>query len=182
MYINTLSVIVTISGILFFAVGLIIIILGKKVGEGNNPQYIKLRNTEIRTNSVITLLIITAVIALGPLSLSYMRPDIENYIGKNKLNKDYIALKDLILTIRGNVIDEGGFANKVKIKINRTLGNSSIVETSDTDQMGFFAIDLLNVKPRERYELHLQKEGYKDIRYRFGFLEINSNHRLVKAE
>lgn len=181
MTISNLNVIITIAGIIFFAVALVIVILGKKVGEGNSPQMIKLKNIELKTNSVITLLIITAAFALGPLALSYMYPDVENYVSREKLHKDYIPLDGLVLTIRGNVIGESNAVNNVNVKVKRTIGSNITELTDSTDQMGFFAIDLDNVKPKERYELLLKKDGYQDIRYKFGFLEINANHRLKKV-
>lgn len=182
MNINTLSVIVTISGIIFFAISLAIIILGKKVGDSNNPQYIKLKGIEIKTNSVVTLLIITAVISLTPIGLSYWKPGLDDYVSRKTIETDYIPLEGLSLTIRGNVIDERGWADDVKIKVSRSLGEISSVTDSETDQMGFFVIDLANVKPKERYELYLKKEGYDDILFKFGFLEINTQYKLSKVD
>ncbi len=180
MNVSTLSFIITIAGIVFFAISLSIIILGKKVGDGNTPQQIKLGGLDLRTNSIITLLIITAVFSLAPLGLSYWKPDLSNYIHREELSTNYLSLSDLSLNIRGNVIDETGWSNGVKIKVRRTLGEVSKTIEDKTDQMGSFNIDLQNVRPKERYELNLKKDGYEDVLLRFGFLEVITQHKLSK--
>lgn len=200
MSVSTISVIITIAGIIFFGISLAIIILGKKVGAGNTPQHIKLGKLEVNTNSVVTLLIITAVFALAPLGLSYWKPDLSNYVHQEKvdsiyihrekieseyirkdvLESNYLPLNGLNMNIRGDVIDEKGWANGVKIRITRSIGEDKTTTEAKTDQMGSFNIDLQNIRPRERYELNLKKEGYENVLFKFGFLEINARYKLSK--
>jgi len=181
MKVSLLGAIITISGVIFFASNLAIIILGKKVGEGGQ-QKVKIGSyVDLSTNSVLLLILITAIYALTPTFLTYWNPRLDDYIHEDDLDKKYLPLEDLSLSIRGTVVLQGGeWAKDVNVRVIRTLGESETTVEEKTGQQGDFQIDLLNAKPKERYVLTLSKKGYSKKTLRFGFLEINSNYRLSK--
>jgi len=88
MSIDILSAIITLSGIVFISVSLVIVFLGKKVGEEGSPQQkIRVgRYIEFSTNSIITLILIATCFSIAPLALSYWKPDLSNCIDKNELD------------------------------------------------------------------------------------------------
>ena len=82
MKVEFLGIIITIAGLIFCAISLAIIILGKKVGERGQQKISISKYVELNTNSVLTLVIITAFIALAPIALTYWKPNLTNYIDK----------------------------------------------------------------------------------------------------
>jgi hypothetical protein len=180
--IDLLGTIVTISGLIFFTVSLAIIILGKKVGDGaRGVQKIRLGHSlEVAANSVLTLVLITACFSLATLALTYWKPDLSEYVEKKEVDKNYLALKDVSITILGSVVLEGGgTANDAKIEIRH---GSSIITDSETDEQGFFSIVLSPAKPNEDYTIIWSKKGYAKKKLRFGLNQIVYPVTLARGE
>lgn len=172
MKIDTLNIIVTIAGLLFVAVSLAIIILGKKVGGNQSqPQKIKIGgNIEVNTNSVLTLTIITACIAIAPLALTYWKPELSEHIHKDDVAKDYLSLKDLSIDVYGAaVVENGQFASNVDIEVVRSYMGSLDTIRTQTGEQGDFLLKLMHAKPEEEYRISWAKPGYvrKNLRFRF---------------
>lgn len=175
MRIDFLGATISIAGLVFFAIALAIIILGKKVGgDRAGPQRITVgKYVDIRTNSVLTLAIITLVPAIGPLVLKTLKPDLSNYVPRDEIRRSYLALNDLSLIIHGGVLlDTREFADNVQIDVVRKTGDSTSTQHYQTDQQGQFYIELNSVRPKERYDIVLSKPGYAKKTLCFGFNEI----------
>ena len=95
MRVSTLGLIITIAGIIFVGVSLVIIFLGKKVGDSNESQRIKIGDFETSTNSVLALVIIAALFTLTPLSFSHWYPEYSHYIHKDDVKSDYTSKKNV---------------------------------------------------------------------------------------
>ena len=173
MKVEFLGIIITIAGLIFCAISLAIIILGKKVGERGQQKISISKYVELNTNSVLTLVIITAFIALAPIALTYWKPNLTNYIDKNEVDRDYLALKDLTITIYGIVIyDDGRWASDVKVELIRSYNNWADTLTERTGQQGNYTIEILQAKPKEKYTIIWYKDGYAQQNLNFGFNQI----------
>jgi hypothetical protein len=175
MKIELLGAIVTASGLIFFTISLAIIVLGKKVGDGTSEQQ-KItigKYVEINTNSVLTLVLITACFSLAPIAFTYWKPQLANYVDKNEISKEYLPIKDLSVMIYGVVVlDDGNWADDVKIQVIRQLDGIQDTTYEKTGQQGEFKINIIQSKPRERYSIIWSKEGYVPQKFYFGFNEI----------
>lgn len=172
MKVESLSLLITIIGLISFLVSLLIVILGKKVGErGGGKQQIKIGNyIDIGTNSVLTLVIITAAFAIAPLALTYWKPDVTS--------DDYSKIQ-----ISGYVSDESRTpAENVKISIVRNFENSFDTISKMSDLQGSFMMSIKNAKPSEEYEIICDKDGYHISRVSFGFNVITFPITLKKKE
>ncbi len=175
MKLDQLQTIISFAGIAFFAVALLIILLGKKVGAEGQPQRVVIgKYVDLRTNSVLMLAVITLLPACGPLALTYWKPDLRGYVAPDELSRSYLALKDLSLIVHGGVlIQNGGFADDVDITVARsTPGGRDTTLHYVTDEQGQFYIELLAPKPREQYAVTWSKAGYVKKTVRFGFNEL----------
>ena len=96
MRVSLLSTILTISGIIFFALSMAIIFLGKKVGrDGSGPQKIKFgKRFEASVNAVIMLVLITAFLAIGPLGLTAWKLEPRDFVHKDVVAEKYISIKE----------------------------------------------------------------------------------------
>jgi hypothetical protein len=66
---------VTLLGFFLVVFSMVFVVLGKKsVGEEGSPQVIKFKEFEVKTNSVLMLLIVSVVVAALPLVLLHYRP------------------------------------------------------------------------------------------------------------
>jgi hypothetical protein len=66
---------VTLLGFLLCLFSMLLIVIGEKsVGEPGSPQTIKFKDLEVKTNSVLMLLIVSVVVAALPLVLLHYRP------------------------------------------------------------------------------------------------------------
>ncbi len=181
MKVELMGVIITIAGLIFFTVSLAIIILGKKVGDKGQQKISISKYVEVNTNSVLTLVLITACIALAPIALTYWKPDLSNYVDKNEVAKSYLALKDLSITIYGIVIyDDGRWANDVKVELIRNYENSADTITERTGQQGNYTIEIQQAKPKEKYTIIWYKDGYAQQKLNFGFNQIPYPLKLTK--
>jgi hypothetical protein len=183
MRLDTLGTVVSLAGIVFFAAALVIVVLGKKVGDGTGPQRIKVgKFVDLETNSVLTLCLIALVPAIAPLALNYWKPDLKYYVAPDDLSRSYLALKDLSVSIYGSVLLEGGgFADDVGITIVRTGPTRVDTLHTETDQQGQFLIQLDRARPKEHYIVTWRKAGYAPKTLRFGFNEIPFPLVLTKA-
>lgn len=97
---------ITIAGIAFCAFSLMIIFLGKKVGEqGGRLQKIEFGKFTIQMNSALTLVFIMALLATGPIILKYVYFDPasvtlnsvvkSDFISRETVEKEYIRVKDM---------------------------------------------------------------------------------------
>ena len=183
MRVDLLSTIITLSGIVFFAVSLAIIVLGKKVGEkGGESQKIKVgKYVELSTNSVLSLVIITALFSLTPLILKYSSIKLDDYIPLSELKKNYIAIKDLSLYVHGSVTyEDKTIADNVKIKFKRKHGGVEEEKSYETDIQGAYGIPLENIKPDEEFEFVVSKDGYKALPRRFSYNNFQIHEILFK--
>ena len=175
MKIGLLGAIITFSGIVFFALSMAIIVLGKKVGrDGTGPQIIKIgRRLEISTSSAIMLVLITACFAFAPYGLTYWKPDLSDYVHPTELLSGYLSLRDMSIEIVGTVgLANGSFADSVNIEVKRTLGDSVATHRYQTDFHGFFDFTLLGVRPEERYAISWEKAGYQKQHLKFDLHNI----------
>lgn len=183
MRVDSLGVIITIAGTFFFLIGLGLIFLGKKVGgDDKTPQKVKIgKYIDINTNSVLMLMLIMAAFILGPLGLTYWKPDLSNYVHKSDIEKHYMAIDDLSLVVHGVVLDpEGRYADSVGIVVVRGENQHFDTLHDMTDEQGMFYIELHEAKPMEEYLITWQKPGYSERRLRFRFNEIPYPLRLEK--
>jgi hypothetical protein len=183
MKIELLGFLITMAGLVFFTISLVIIILGKKVGDNTTQQQlIKVgKYVEINANSVIALLLITGSISLAPIAFTYWKPQLSNYVDKNEIDKEYFPLKDLSIIIYGAaVLENGKWADNVKIEVIRRLGEKVDTLVDKTGQQGEFFIDLKQTKPKEKYTIIWSKEGYVQQKLNFGFNEIPFPLRLSR--
>lgn len=172
MKVTLLNTIVTLSGIFFFTVSLAVVVLGKKVGgKQSGSQKIKVGNyVEVNTNSVLTLVLITACFAITPLALTYWKPELTDYVAKSELPGKYLSIDDLSIDVYGAaVLEDGRFANNVDIEIIRTSRGYADTLKTTTGEQGDFLIKLSKAKPDEEYAISWAKPGYvrKNLRFRF---------------
>lgn len=170
MKVSTLILVVTIIGSIAFLISLLIVILGKKVGEsGGRKQQIKIGEwVNVGTNSVLALVIITAAVALAPLALTFWKPFV-------------VADAYSRILITGMVLDEHQSpADNVDINIIRSYDGSYDTIRWTTGMQGNFTIPLKNAKPDENYEIICSKTGYQITRVSFGFNVIPFPITLLK--
>jgi hypothetical protein len=175
MRVDLLSTIITVAGLIFFTISLAIILLGKRVGEKDSGQQtIKVgKYIELSTNSVLTLVLITACFSIAPLAFTYWKPELSNYIPKDELSRSYLAIKDLSVIIHGAVVlEDGRFADNVKITVIRSYKQSADTLGYQTGEQGDFYIELEQPKPKETYTITWARPGYAKKTLRFGFNEI----------
>lgn len=182
MKVELLGIIITIAGLIFFTISLAIIILGKKVGEKGQQKISVSKYIEVNTNSVLTLVLITACIALAPIALTYWKPDLSNYIDKNEIDKNYLALKDLTIEVYGSVkYDNGKWAKDVKIELIRNYNNFSDTLDQRTGEQGNYFIEISKAKPKENYTIIFDQSGYAQQKLNFGFNRIAQSFTLTKG-
>lgn len=171
MRVEFLNIIVTVSGLIFFTISMAIILLGKKVGEkGGLRQKIKVgKYIEVGTNSVLTLVLITAAFSIAPLALTYWKPEITSREYSVVLVHGYVILED------------GSPAENVNINIIRTYKKKLDTLKTKSGRQGNFMIPIENAKPKERYEIVWSMEGYTDSRVSFGFNQIPFPIRLERG-
>lgn len=182
MRIETMGLLLTGAGIIFCAISLAIIILGKKVGRQGGPQTVKVGKFEVSTNAAIMLVIITGCFALAPYALTYMDPNLTNYISRDEVDEKYLPIDDLAIYVHGYVMHDGGiYADSVEIEVIRT--NDLLADTAffKTDMQGGFDVTLSKVKPEEKYTFTWTKPGYTPEMLRFGFNKITSNLTLKRS-
>ena len=180
MKVDLLGTIITLSGLVFFAFSLAIIFFGKRVGESKGGlQKIKIaKYVEINTNSVLTLVIITACFSLAPLVIFTWKVDPAQYVSKDDLENSYILKKevdahyisraDLSLAVHGSLQFESGIpASQVKYTIARGESGSDVIKTDTTDIQGLFYINLDKPNPSEKYTITWEKDGYYSARRSF---------------
>lgn len=168
MKIESLSLLITIIGLISFLISLMIIILGKKVGERGRQQ-IKISNyIEIGANSVLMLVMITATFAIAPLAFTYWKPEVT----ADEYSK---------ILINGYVNDENGIpADNVKINIVRNYKERFDTISKMSSSQGSFIMTIDNAKPSEQYEIICSKSGYNISRISFGFNIISFPITLKK--
>jgi len=173
MKISALGLIISLAGVIFFSVCLLLVLLGKKVGE-RGAQSVKVGEyVNVRTNSVLMLVIISAAVLLTPIALAYWKPDLSDYVHKSTLTADYLHIAELSVSVYGAVLLEGGIpANDVAIEVIRSYAESLDTLRTTSDEQGCFNIKLASPRPNERYRITWTKAGYGQRRLQFGFNEI----------
>jgi len=167
MKLESVQLIITFAGLIFFSTSLAIILIGKKVGDTDaGPQKIKVgKFVEVSTNSVLMLLIISACIALAPISLAYWKPELSDYVKKDEAYKAFIPLE-----IHGVVFDNNGNpANNIDIEIFRYLDNSVHKVIKKTVPRPVFSIRLKEPRPYEEYKITWYKKGFAKAQRDFAF-------------
>ncbi len=193
MKLTLIGTIITFFGFILVSASILIIFLGKKVGgDSRQPQRIKIgKLIEARTNSVLTLVLICAIFTISPLLLAYWKPDLNNYIHMDDIEKQYMAYEDLSLSINGQaferkkVIEDGKEietdfpANNVDVILERKIGDRwDEIETETTDNQGSFSFSLPPppVRLNEKYRISWKKgneSGKETFRYSWKNYEIH---------
>jgi hypothetical protein len=168
MKVTSLMLIITLVGLVSFMISLLIIFLGKRVGEkGSGQQQIKISNyIQIGTNSVLMLVIITAAFAISPLALTYWKPDVTAEA------EEYSKI-----TLGGHVYDENEQpALSVDLFVIREYdGKMDTAAKLSTGRHGEFSVPLENCKPSERFWVVCYKPGDYIGREMFTFNYFNSS-------
>jgi hypothetical protein len=102
--------------------------------------------------------------------MTYWKPDLDTYISREDLSKEYLRIDDLSIDVYGAaVLEDGQFARSVDIEVIRA--STAHVDTirSQTGEQGDFLIKLTKAKPDEEYRISWAKPGYvrKNLRFRF---------------
>lgn len=180
MCVDILGVIITISGIIFFAISIAIIFFGKKVGVEGGQQNIRIgKYVDLQTNSVLALTIITASFSITPLILTYYKPNLAEYISKEELSENYLSKNDLRFEITGAVFsNDQVLIDDVDINVKNL--NNDPVSVKKIQEIGYYNIEIDDVKPDQEYLITWSKDGYLDKNFRFRFNFIRSAIYLNK--
>lgn len=183
MKIELLGTIITFAGLACLAVSMAIILLGKKVGQdGSGPQKIKFsKYIEVNTNSVVSLVLITACFTIAPLVLTYLNPDMADGVDSKTLREKYLAIDDLTIDIVGPVtLENKEPAEDVSIRVERRRGDSTKVLTRDAGPGGYLDYTLDSVLLSDVYTIFWNNEGYPENKLTFRLNKIKFPRRLRK--
>jgi hypothetical protein len=179
MNIGTLTLIITIAGIVFFLICLVIIILGKKIDDKDaKQQMIKVGEyVQVTGSSIILLTTISAILIIAPLGLYYWK---SNYISAEVVAEKFIAKKDLKLELFIPLLLENGKpADSVKVQLITIKGN----DTLTTDAKGYYSNYYefnKNIEPDKDYTLNFIRRGSLLNKFHYTFNKITSPMTLMK--
>jgi hypothetical protein len=163
MLIDTLGLIVTMAGLIFFGVTLLIYVFGEKVrGQPGGRERIRVGDyIEVNTTPVLTLVLISFSLALAPLVLAHLKP----------------PKFDTSLIVHGNVTfhDPGGVKPGAGVQMKIRRGDTSQGDpswTTETDNQGGFYLELRDARPKEVYWITWERQGYVPFKQRIGYNEI----------
>jgi len=160
------------------------------------PQKIRIgERLEVKTNSVIMVVIICALFTLSPLGLAYWKPDLKNYKHMDEIEKDYISYKDLSLSIIGQVyerkivienqreIEKNEYADSDDIILEQKIDDDwQVIKTETTDRQGSFNFLLPPppVRLNDKYRITWKKIGFKHGKETFLYSWKNCEIHLKK--
>ncbi len=172
-----LSYVVTILGIVLCVFSMALIVAGKRLpGDKGKAQVIKFKQLEIRTNAVITLLIVSVVVAVAPLAmLFYTSKEGEGF---DKQGKFFIV---------GRVEDESGRslegATAKVVQVDRNGKAVPIEEkTIGTDGAFDFKVSLDTMMGDNNIRLETDKPGYRKQTIIMQLKQLNVPAVLIKSK
>ena len=176
-----ISYIVTFLGLSLCVFSTVFIYLGRRIsGDSGEPQILKYKGVEVRTNSIVTLLLVSVVVAVLPLALFHFKPLPAEYPPEGP------SKKGLNLWIMGRVEDELGAAvREAKVTLSHVepksgtsgLDDKPVVRTIKAD--GAFDFPAVPIDDEQGIRLTTEKEGYKSQTLILGVSQVN--YSLVLA-
>jgi hypothetical protein len=179
MNIETLTLIITIAGIIFFLICLSIIIMGKKIDDkGAKQQMIKIgQYFEVNGNSIILLTLISAFLIIAPLGLYYWK---RNYIPAEEVKDKYIAKEDLKLELYIPLLLENNrTADSVSVQVITIKGTDTSIVNEPGYANHYYEFSK-NIQPETEYTLNFTRKGYPMNKFRYKFNTITSPMTLIK--
>jgi hypothetical protein len=172
---SILSYSVTALGALMLAFFLAFIFLGKRIaGERGMRQTIKYKGLELRTSSLVTVLLVAAAITLTPLS---------GLFWLHGRQADVQQVYELFVV--GRIEDESGKGLKgAKAKLSEIVvgsGDSKVVSEVPVESDGSFNMTA-RLEHGRRLKLETTKSGYRQQTVIIGTGEVNFPSVLVKEE
>jgi len=162
-----LSYIITFLGVFLCAFSSVFIYLGRPIaGDSDKPQILRYKGLEVRTNSIIALLLVSAVVAVLPLSLLYLKPPTHAVTIQEPTKP--ISLK---LYIIGRVDDESSRAlSGAKVTLFNVDGKSEIKPVENDGSFDFPAVTL---NEGQTIKLKTEKDGYRPQHLILGVSSVN---------
>jgi Carboxypeptidase regulatory-like domain len=152
---QVLVYLVTALGIVLCLFSFGVIFSGRRVpGDEEGPQELEFKGLKVRTNVVVALLLVSAVVAVLPLVL------------QAKISADRKAEpQDLKIFLTGQVLDsvgpvEGASVTVVNLKDSKPGDRLKPTATMITDSSGSFDFPPLPLGQGDRYKVVAAKEGY----------------------
>lgn len=172
-----LSYVVTIVGILLCLFSMIFIFVGKRIpGDKGEPQIIKYKDLELRTSSIITILLVSVAVTALPLCLLF-------YL-EYKRTIQPKPPTDYQLFLAGRIDDEtgrpleGATAEITEIYPNGKTGKSE-KKNVDTDGTFEFAVSM---EANNKLKLETHKEGYRKQKVILQLTGVNFPSVLIKKK
>lgn len=170
-----LSYIITFLGLSLCGFSTVFIYLGRKIsGDSGEPQILKYKGVEVRTNSIITLLLVSVLVAVLPLGLFHFKPLPG---GKIEVSPKKAALN---LWVMGRVEDESGApVREATVTLSHVeprsgalgLDGKSQVKTIKAD--GAFDFPAVPIDEEQGIRLTTEKEGYRSQTLILGISSVN---------
>jgi len=156
-------------GFLMTLLCFLVIFLGKRIpGDTGSPQEVEFKGFKMKTNGVVTLLVICVVVTVLPLSLQAL------LISQKQPAGSAMKAQDLQLYITGQVLDaEGRAVEGAKVTVtnmkNEKPGNvENPVASRMTDGSGSFDFPPLSFGEGDRYKVVAEKEGHVEQNFYMG--------------
>lgn len=153
---ETLSIAVTIIGFFLCMFFVIFMLRGSRIpGDKGGHQVIKYKGLELRTNSIITILLISAIVTVLPLSLLFY---MERYKSSSIKSTEIIEL-----FLSGQIADESGRGLKgatariIELDLN---GTEREVKTQTVGPDGSFLLPV-SLTANKSIKLETDKPGYR---------------------
>ncbi|MDP1622047.1 MAG: hypothetical protein Q8M08_06875 [Bacteroidales bacterium] len=179
MNIETLTLIITIAGIVFFLICLSIIIMGKKIDDpGAKQQRIKIgQYVEVSGNSIILLTVISAFLIIAPLGLYYWK---RNYIPAEEVSENFIAKKDLKLELYiPLMLDNSRTADSVTVQVITVKGDDTTIVNEKGFHNNYYEFNR-NIEPDVDYTLNFIRKGSPMNKFHYKFNKITSPMTLTQ--
>jgi hypothetical protein len=166
-------------GVFFLGVALctffmIFLLRGKPMpGDRGDGQVVKYKDLELRTNSIMLLLIVSAVVAVVPLALAV----------KLKLEPQPAPPQEAIIFLSGELRDDSDpTARLADTPLSATNVLTNVIFNTRTDQEGHFDFDPIRITPEaNRIKLLIKREGYSQVERVIVANEQNIAIKLSKA-
>lgn len=163
---QTLSLIVTVLGIILSIFSMLLIFLGKRIQGTSGKQQISYKGIEVRTDAVILLICISVSAAIIPLYFQY-KLNLKNYPEKiSQLEQQLIEINkgQKKFTVQGYIFDgeskqplEGAHIRVLRIT---DIPPEQIGTIGPTDDQGSYNQCLEFAGPSDRLRLVAEKTGY----------------------
>lgn len=154
-----LIMIVTLSGLLLSAMCFVIIFRGKRIpGDTGSNQELEYKGFKMRTNAVVMLLIVSAVVMVLPLSLQAWLVSHPPVTPPAPSQPQEIYITGQVLDTKGSV--EGAKVTVVNMKDAKPGDQLSPLDERMTDGNGAFEFPALPFGKGDRYKVVAAKEGH----------------------